>query len=95
MGHEEQPLPECQNESAHAIVDETVEKIELDAAGGTCLAELPCECRTRLRGVPRPNEWARPSENDGVPWKHSDMKDVAYYYVYKLFEQLIQEGNLK
>lgn len=46
-------------------------------------------------GVPRPNEWARPSENDGVPWKHSDMKDVAYYYVYKLFEQLIQEGNLK
>lgn len=28
-------------------------------------------------------------------WHHSDMKDMAYFYVYKLFGQLIQKGNLK
>ena len=42
-------------------------------------------------GVPRPNRWGRGSPD----WHHSDMKDMAYFYVYKLYEQLIQKGNLK
>ena len=47
-------------------------------------------------GVPRPNGWGRKAEKDGSqPWKHSDMKDIAYFYVYKLYEQLITKGNLK
>lgn len=46
-------------------------------------------------GVPRPNEWGRNHPNFGVAWLHSDMKDMAYFYVYKLYEQLIQKGNLR
>ena len=46
-------------------------------------------------GVPCPNGWGRPAEKGEYPWKHSDMKDMAYFYVYKLYEQLIQKGDLK
>ena len=48
-------------------------------------------------GVPRPNGWGRTSgdNDDAPPWKHSDMKDMAYFYVHKLYEQLITKGNLK
>ena len=48
-----------------------------------------------VNGVPRPNGWGRPAEKGEYPWKHSDMKDVAYFYVYKLYEDLIQKGKLK
>lgn len=49
------------------------------------------------RFVPRPNGWGRPAVNGEYPWKHSDMKDLAYFYVYKLYEQLVspEKGNLK
>jgi hypothetical protein len=46
-------------------------------------------------GVPRPNEWGRNHPVFGASWLHSDMKDMAYFYVYKLYEQLIQKGNLR
>ncbi len=46
-----------------------------------------------IKGVQRPNLWGRrPTKSS---WLHSDMKDMAFYYVYKLYEQLIQKGNLK
>ena len=49
-----------------------------------------------INGVPRLNEWGR-DENHmyGLNWQHSDMKDMAYFYVYKLYEQLVQKGNLR
>lgn len=46
-------------------------------------------------GVPRPNGWGRPAVEGECPWQHSDMKDMAYFYVHKLYEQLIQKGKLK
>ena len=46
-------------------------------------------------GVPRPNRWGRPAVKNQTPWLHSDMKDMAFFYVYKLYEQLVQKGNLK
>ena len=46
-------------------------------------------------GVPRPNQWGRPAVKNQTPWLHSDMKDIAFFYVYKLYEQLIRKGNLK
>ena len=47
-------------------------------------------------GVPRPNGWGR-DENHAykLNWLHSDMKDVAFFYVYKLYEQLVDKGGLK
>lgn len=46
-------------------------------------------------GVPRPNRWGRPAVKNQTPWLHSDMKDMAFFYVYKLYEQLVQKGDLK
>lgn len=46
-------------------------------------------------GVLRPNGWGRSPVRNQTPWLHSDMKDMAFFYVYKLYEQLIQKGNLK
>lgn len=46
-------------------------------------------------GILRPNGWGR---NDDVyleKWFHSDMKDMAYYYVYPLYDDLKTKGNLK
>ena len=47
-------------------------------------------------GVSRPNEWGRSGESIYKQrWLHSDMKDMAYFYVFKLYNQLIQKGDLK
>lgn len=27
-------------------------------------------------------------------WRHSNFKDIAYRYTYKLFDNLVTEGNL-
>ena len=37
----------------------------------------------------------RPAVKNQIPWLHSDMKDMAFFYVYKLYEQLIEKGTLK
>ena len=56
------------------------------------------ECNVNMddpeRGVSRPNGWGRLGENVSQSWKHSDMKDIAFYYVYKLFQQLTEKGGL-
>ena len=31
----------------------------------------------------------------GANWLHSDMKDMAYFYVYPLYDELKTKGNLK
>lgn len=41
------------------------------------------------------NGWGRSHPVFEDSWLHSDMKDMAYFYVYKLYEQLVQKGNLK
>ena len=46
-------------------------------------------------GVPRPNQWGRSHPTFGSSWLHSDMKDMAFFYVYELYEQLMQKGGLK
>lgn len=40
--------------------------------------------------------WPRFSRENGVKqllWHHSDIKNMAYYFVYPLFEQLVSEGD--
>ena len=48
------------------------------------------------RFVPRPNAWGRPEGNVyDQNWLHSDIKNMAYYYVFNLFGQLVTKGELK
>ena len=44
-------------------------------------------------GIVRPHGWPRRSTFSGR-WLHSDMKDVAYYFNYKFFDKIIEEGGL-
>ena len=40
------------------------------------------------------NGWGRALDHQyGTDWQHSDMMDMAYYYVFKLYEQLILKGG--
>ena len=41
------------------------------------------------------NGWGRNHPTYEDAWLHSDMKDMAYFYVCKLYEQLVQKGVLK
>lgn len=47
------------------------------------------------QGVLRPNGWGRNDTVYGQNWLHSDMKDMAFYYVYSLYDDLTTKGNLK
>ncbi len=41
------------------------------------------------------NGWGRNHRFYEDKWLHSDMKDMAFFYVYKLYNELIQKGGLK
>ena len=45
--------------------------------------------------VPRPNGWGRSHSVYQKSWLHSDMKDMAFYYVYPLYNKIITQGGLK
>ena len=50
-------------------------------------------------GIARPNGWIiRPNglfDDWGMRWLHSDIKDMAYFYVFKFFEKLKEKGELE
>ena len=46
-------------------------------------------------GVRRLNGWGRMHDNFGVSWLHPDMKDMAYFYVFKFYEKVIEKGGLR
>ena len=41
------------------------------------------------------NGWGRTSSVYGASWLHSDMKDMSYYHVYPLYDEIVQKGGLK
>lgn len=49
---------------------------------------------TEVTGVPRPNRWPT-GRTYGESWCHSDIKDVAYFYVFKFYEKIIEKGGLR
>ncbi len=51
-------------------------------------------------GTYRANDWGRPKpsgypENELMPWLHSDIKNMAYYYVYPAFTNIVEKGAMK
>jgi hypothetical protein len=45
----------------------------------------------------RPAIWPNSSNDNDFAnrWLHSDVKNVAYYYTYMLFNKLVEEGELE
>jgi hypothetical protein len=41
--------------------------------------------------IDTPNGWPR----EDFEWLHSDIKNMAYYYIYPAFDKILQKGNLK
>lgn len=37
------------------------------------------------------DDWPKSDDNDNVIWEHSDVKNVAYYYLYQFFEKVLRE----
>lgn len=49
-----------------------------------------------LNGNNYRNGWGRDHPVFGPVWLHSDMKDMAYFYVHRLYDELVNvKGNLK
>ncbi len=46
-------------------------------------------------GILRPNGWGRSHNVFQDAWLHSDMKDMAFFYVHKLYEHLVSKGDLQ
>ena len=45
--------------------------------------------------IVRPNGWARTGAPYLMRWLHSDIKDMSYYFSYRVFEEIINNGGLK
>ena len=43
----------------------------------------------------RPNGWGRSGGTYGSDWRHSDLKNMAYYFTYDLFDEMVSEGGLQ
>ena len=50
-----------------------------------------------MNSVARPNGWPRlPTEAPyGQRWKHSDLKDVAFFYNYNVYSDIVAKGDLE
>lgn len=44
-------------------------------------------------GIPRCNDWGRTHKVYQDQWLHSDMKDMAYFYVYPMFYRLQEKED--
>ena len=62
-------------------------------------APHPLVWTTPTAKIIRPNGWIlRPNGllgDWGDRWLHSDVKDMAYFYVFKFFERIKEEGELE
>jgi hypothetical protein len=69
------------------------------AAGKTFLGSLPNaqQRNFNMNTIFRPDNgaWGRNHEDYGARWLHSDAKDMAYFYTHKLFDKLVEEGELE
>ena len=67
------------------------------AAGNTELGSLPNGNQQNMNFAFKRDDyaWGRYHDDYKERWLHSDMKDMAYFYTYKLFNKLVKEGKLE
>ena len=65
------------------------------AFGDDSIAEMMIDMNVQKgNGILRPNNWPA-GRTYGDRWCHSDIKDIAYFYVFKFYEQAIKKGSLQ
>jgi hypothetical protein len=52
---------------------------------------------TNMNTFERPNDWPRSVNDEPYQqrWRHGDWKDVAYFYNFKVYEDVVTKGGLK
>ena len=68
-------------------------------AGGNQELEAAFVTQNRKRNLDsmafKPNGWPNRGRDWKTRWLHSDMKDVAYFYNYSLYQFIVEQGGLK
>ena len=66
------------------------------AAGNTELATITDETRQQnMNTLARPSGWGRNHEDYVTRWLHGDLKNMAYFYIKTLFDDVVSKGELK
>jgi len=42
-----------------------------------------------------PNNWGRTHAGYGTSWLHGDLKDMAYFYNFRVYQDVVEKGGLK
>lgn len=87
--------PDATGDEVMYALAKYVPAVSSPVGGRLVFSDVINESFNLVDGKYRANGWCRPSSDDSSLWKHSDIKDAAYFYVYKLYDEIIQKGMLK
>ena len=63
---------------------------------GSLWANADFSCSTDMNvGPNHPVEWGREHQDYADRWLHSDLKDMAYEYTYRVFDDIAEKGEMK
>ena len=60
---------------------------ELRTVTGIDSVQLDADCMANA------DKWPRTNRNGNRIWEHSDFKNVAYFFVYKLFDRIVGKNS--
>ena len=60
---------------------------ELRTVTGINSVQLDADCMANA------DKWPRTNRNGNRIWEHSDFKNVAYFFVYKLFDRIVGKDS--
>ena len=65
------------------------------AAGANHISAFGANGNVRLDAdcMANADKWPRPNRNGNRIWEHSDFKNVAYFFVYKLFDRIVGKNS--
>ena len=92
-GWVQDPLPQNPNATQEEIMcalAKCVPAISSPVGGTVFLSDDEEDCD--LNDDKYRQGWGRKNDSQ---WKHSDMKDMAYFYVYPLYDELVTKGSVK
>lgn len=58
----------------------------------TGYGNINCDVNTEIN---RPNGWSRGTSDEQRKWLHSDIKNMAYYFLHAFYTTIVNEGGLK
>ena len=65
------------------------------AAGANHISAFGANGNVRLDAdcIANTDKWPRTNRDGSLVWEHSDFKNVAYFFVYKLFDRIVGKNS--